>query len=368
VNAVTFSPDGTRVVSAAADTTARTWEVATGTELAVLRGHSAEVFAAGFVGDHTVVSVAKDNTVRYWDARPVASSGVWSGHTGFVYSVVYHPDGRHLISAAWDGTARIWDTAGKQVGELVHPEGSRVCAVAVHTNGRWVATQTQGTDDVRVWDFATRTLLHTWKGRNHYWKTGRLAFHPTDPLLASGDNDGTVRLYDVATGKEVAALDKTCDDVRDVAFSPCGKWLVVAEDSTRIARVWEVATRTEVATLTGHTDAVYATTFSPDGKVVATGSDDGTVRLWATADWSCLGVLKHGVRVHDVAFTPDGTRLACGCADNTVRLWDVAHRREVAELRGHADYVHSLAFRADGRQLVTASGDGTLRTWDAPTD
>ncbi len=368
VNAVAFSPDGKRLVSAADDTTARTWEVATGTELAVLRGHSREVLAAGFVGDDTVVSVAKDNTLRYWDARPIASSGVWAGHTGFVYSTAYHPDGRHVVSGSWDGTARIWDTtAGKQVGELPHPADARVCAVAVHPNGKWVATLVHGRDDVRLWDFATRKLLQTWKGKGGHWKTGRLAFHPTDPLLACGSNDGRVRLYDITTWKEVGVLMAgDADAIRDVAFSPCGTWLVAAGDSSRTAQVWEVATRKEVAVLTGHTDAVYCAAFSPDGKVLATGSDDGTVRLWNTADWTPLGTLRHGVKVHGVAFTPDGIRLACGCADNTVRLWDVARRREVAELRGHTDYVHSLAFRPDGRQLVTASGDGTLRTWDAP--
>ena len=105
--------------------------------------------------------------------------------------------------------------------------------------------------------------------------------------------------------------------------------------------------------------------FSRDGTLLASGSTDGTVRLWDVATQKELAVLSHGTNAYGMSFTPDGTRLAVGCADNTIRLWDVATRQEVAELRGHTEYIHGLAFDADGSRLVSASGDGTLRVWDS---
>jgi WD40 repeat protein len=92
---------------------------------------------------------------------------------------------------------------------------------------------------------------------------------------------------------------------------------------------------------------------------------DGTVRLWDTATWREVGLLKHGIKVYGVAFTPDGKLLATACADNLIRIWDVDARQELAALRGHTDYVHAVAFSPDGTRLVSASGDKTLRIWDA---
>jgi DNA-binding beta-propeller fold protein YncE len=245
-----------------------------------------------------------------------------------------------------------------------HPETEKVCGVAVNPTGTWVATGCGG-DGVYLWDFATGERLHKWKGGNGYWKTGRLAFHPSADLLAACGGHETVEVYNPTTRKVVATLDTEADAVRDVAFSPNGKWLAAAGDADKTVHVWEVGTWKKVASLTGAKDAYSALAFSPDSGTLACGSHDGDVYLWGTAQWARQAILSHGVRVHGVTFSPDGTRLACGCEDNTVRLWDTARREQVTELRGHNGYVHHLAFSPNGRRLVTASGDLTLRAWDA---
>ena len=107
--------------------------------------------------------------------------------------------------------------------------------------------------------------------------------------------------------------------------------------------------------------------FDPKSRVLASGSNDGTVRLWDTSTWKQMDTLKHGTNVYSLAFSRDGSRLAGACADNKIRLWDVANREgasEVAELQGHTDYVHSIAFSYDGTRLVSGSGDNTIRIWD----
>ncbi len=365
VFSVAFSPDGSRLVSASEDRTLRTWEVPSGQELGVHRGHSRAVAGATFLNNDTVVSVGKDSTLRYWDARPGTGSGLWTGHTEFVYAVAYHPDGRHVVSGSWDGTARVWDSRGQEVRRFDQPHKERVCGVAVNPTGKWVATVSWG-DNVHLWDFATGQKLHTWERETHYWKTGRVAFHPTADLLAACGGRPVVSVLNPATRKEVVALDTAADAVRDVTFSPDGKWLAATGDSDKTVHVWEVATWKKVATLTGAKDAYYAAAFSPDSRTLAAGALDGDVFLWATGTWDHRATLPHGVKVYGLAFTPDSLRLACGTADNTVRVWDTTRREQVAELRGHTDYVHGLAFSPDGRRLVTASGDMTLRAWDAP--
>ncbi len=378
VGAVAFSSDGGRLVSASDDRTLRLWDVTTGQELAVLRGHTGGVTGATFVGPDTVASVSLDRTIRYWDTRSGPGSGLWAGHSGFVYSVAYHPDGKHVVSGSWDGTARVWDADGRVVRRFDMPvverkggerengrERERVCCVAVHPAGKWLATVSWG-DNVHMWDFETGDRLHTWERPLNHWKTGRVAFHPTADLLACSGGRSVVSVYNPRTKATVAELETKADAVWDVAFSPDGKWLAAADDSERTVHVWEVATWKKATMLTGAKDACYSLAFSPDGRTLACGSVDGNVYLWDTNTWERQATLPHGVRVYGLAYTPDGARLACACADNTVRVWGTARHEQVAELRGHTDYVHSLAFSPNGHRLVTASGDLTLRTWDAP--
>jgi hypothetical protein len=117
--------------------------------------------------------------------------------------------------------------------------------------------------------------------------------------------------------------------------------------------------------LTGHTDGIPAVAFSPDGDMLATGSWDGTIRLWLVGETESSAVLDgHGDKVFAVAWSPDGTALASGGADGQIILWDVETGEQIRSFEGHTDGVPSLAFSPDGEQLVSASNDGTLRLWD----
>ena len=155
------------------------------------------------------------------------------------------------------------------------------------------------------------------------------------------------------------------DDVSSAAFSPDGSRIVTASDDNT-ARIWDAATGKEIAVLRGHDGSVNSAAFSPDGSRIVTASEDKTARIWDAATGKEIAVLRgHDGAVNSAAFSPDGSRIVTASVDKTARIWDAATAKEIAVLRGHEDGVSSAAFSPDGSRIVTASDDKTARIWDA---
>ncbi|MBL8062662.1 MAG: PQQ-binding-like beta-propeller repeat protein [Anaerolineales bacterium] len=200
-------------------------------------------------------------------------------------------------------------------------------------------------------------------------KIGSVAFSADGKYVVSGSWDNTARIWEAATGIEVARLTHE-DDVVSVAFSPSGKYVLTGSwDGT--ARVWDATTGIEVARM-AHDDIVYSVAFSPEtplgtgGKYVASGSGDNTVRVWEAATGLEVARMTHDGPVTIVAFSPDGRYVASGSVDSTARVWDASTGKEVARMT-HNGNVVSVAFTPDSKYIVSASGDFTARVWEAAT-
>ncbi len=154
------------------------------------------------------------------------------------------------------------------------------------------------------------------------------------------------------------------DAVRAVAFSPDGTRVATGSDDGS-ARVFDTATGTELSRL-DHGDAVYTVAFSPDGSRVATGSEDGSARVFDTATGTELSRLDHGDAVYAVAFSPDGSRVATGSDDHSARVFDAITGTELSRL-DHGSIVDAVAFSPDGSRVATGSLDDSARVFDAIT-
>ncbi|WP_370949151.1 helix-turn-helix domain-containing protein [Amycolatopsis sp. cg5] len=203
-----------------------------------------------------------------------------------------------------------------------------------------------------------------------------VAFSPDRHTLATGDDDHTVRLWEVSDPRHPAAITTLpghTAEINSVAYSPDGRTLASGsyDRSIRLWDVTDVAHPVELATISGHTEAVQSVAFSPDGRALATASVDHTLRLWDLTDPrhpTETSVLTDSLdSLLKVVFSADGNLVAAAGKDQIVWLWDVADRRhpvKVAAITGHTQVIATAAFSPTGRVLATAGDDQTVRMWD----
>jgi WD40 repeat protein len=376
-SSATFSPDGTRIVTASWDKTARVWDAATGKPIGEpLAGHGDVVRSAAFSPDgKRIVTASWDKTARVWDAatgKPIGEP--LAGHGDIVNSATFSPDGTRIVTASWDKTARVWDAAtGKAIGEPLKGHDDYVWSAAFSPDGARIVTASSDRT-ARVWDAATgKAIGGPLKG--HRDIVNGAAFSPDGKRIVTASSDKTARIWDAASGKAIAELRGHDGAVESAAFSPDGKRIVTASwDKT--ARVSDAESGKPIGEpLKGHEDRVNSAAFSPDGTRIVTASSDKTARVWdaATVRGAAIGKAIAELRGHDgavqsVAFSPDGTRIVSASSDKTARVWDAATGKLIGEpLTGHEDRVGSAAFSPDGQRIVTASQDRTARIWDAAT-
>jgi WD40 repeat protein len=342
-----------------------------------------------------------DYLMRLRDGPRPPLQGGDEGHKGGLWRAVFSPDGRRVVTASIDGTAKVWDIATGRVlvtfhGHEIKIPGTQIAApgaprvpimcVAFSPDGRYVASGGLAPKDLGLTALTdTKQLFDPRKmiGVVKVWdaKTGKeavvfdqqiglvdfLAYSPDGTRIASSSigEDNSVAVWDVRTGKDVRFVRGYPTHVHRVCFSPDGR-LLVTGSTDGIVRFWDATTLEKVRTIEAHPAPVYDLAFSVDGSRLGSAGVDGTVCVWETATGSRLLTLRgHTGAAMGVAFGPDGLRIATAGFDKTVRLWDARTGEEKITLRGHNELVASVVFSPDGRQLLSAGFDKVARIWDA---
>ncbi|GAB4173455.1 MAG: NB-ARC domain-containing protein [Coleofasciculaceae cyanobacterium] len=238
---------------------------------------------------------------------------------------------------------------------------SGILTVAISPCGNLLATGDVN-GEVRLWQVADGKQRFTLKGHTSWvWS---VAFSPDGCTLASSSDDCTVRLWDIQEGRCVRVLRGHSSGISAVTWSPDGGTLASSSDDASV-RLWPIGEGRCIRILSGHTSRVRGVTWSPDGRTLASGSFDLTVRVWDVQQGNCLTVLSgHSRGVGAVTFSPDSRTLASGSEDQTVRVWDVQQGNCLKVLSGHSSGVGAVAFSPDGCTLASGGEDQTVRVWD----
>jgi RNA polymerase sigma factor (sigma-70 family) len=373
-----FSPDGKVLASGGKDGTARLWDPASGQALQTISAHKGEVRGLAFSGDgKRLATSGTDKMVYVWDAESGKRLTTCGGHENSVESVAFSPDGKLLATCGRDTTLRLWDSAtGKQTRSLKHD--SWLARATFSPDGRLLAVAGDWGGKVHLWDLAAAADKPRWRARHPHsiW----VDFSPDGKKLAGSGWEPTVRVWDVATGKEEGAAPAAGHTgwVYAVAVLPDRKTLVSTSSDGAVI-VWDLAKGRELRRMEGHKDRVHCLAMAPDGKTVATGGRDQMVRLWDVASGKELAKIAAGGCPHGLAFAPDGRHLASASGNDLygdwvleipghgAAVWDAATGKPVVRLEGHEGGVKAVAYSPDGKTIATGGNDKTARLWDAAT-
>ncbi len=268
--------------------------------------------------------------------------------------------GAYWAASSRNGEVRIWDSGGQMLHRVWQAHSDLIWSLAFNPDSTLLATG--GFDGtIKLWEVASGALL--WSGR-HPGDVFGVSFAPDGSLIVSSGGNAVI-LWDVKRGTQVQVLPHP-NVVISVAWSPDGR-LIASGDVEGHIRLWAVI-GTEPAVcalvLAAHKKQVNVLVFSPDGRTLASGSSDGTVKLWESPSGLLRETLTGYIdRVTRMAWSPHGRLLAGGDFEKAIWLWDVEQGKYRSALRGHTDAVTSLAFTSDSRSLISG-GDSTLRVWD----
>jgi RNA polymerase sigma factor (sigma-70 family) len=378
-----IAPDGVTGLSYTTDGRLRFTDLVTGRvckEAAVPEFAAPSAFVRGaFRADGKVVAAISKGTVTLWDipeGKVMTTFPVPHSEGDLVLS----PDGRTLAvvyrlpktaTDAESGAVSLWGVAtGKELRRLAG-HGDPIYQAVFSPDGKRLATG-GGIQDktVRIWDVDTGAELVRIPGPDGWVRP--VDFSPDGKTVAAAGQDGVIRLYDAATGKErqrlvIPGQDDTYGPwVMSVAFAPDGKTLV-SGGTEKAVRVWDLATGKEAAGVTGHQDEVTGVVVTPDGKTAISAGKDSALIVWDLATgherarWP-----GHHDGINAIALSTDGKTLVS--AGRQVFVWDVATGRRVRELVGHRESVGAVAFAPDGKTVATACGpDHVIRLWEPAT-
>ncbi|KAI9168631.1 hypothetical protein H9P43_008004 [Blastocladiella emersonii ATCC 22665] len=343
--------DGQLIASGSSDNTARLWHTESGTQAAILHGHTSRIW--DLVADplgHTVATASGDGSIRLWDVRrmyddpaaaapaagtpadgapaaaavpapaaPVtgalplpslAASAVLSGHAGDVYTVAYHPGGAQLASGGYDRTVRIWDAAtGAPIKTFAGTGG-------VHSSSSSGSSTSSS-------------------GTGHSLAVTATAFTPMGNLLVTGSKDSTLRFWDLISGVCVRTLTSHLGEVTSVSCSPSGTYLLTSSKDNA-NRLWDLRMLPRpLRRFKGHTNTAKnfvraAFAGGGDGALIVGGSEDGVGYVWDRESGALLQRLRaHRGTMYDVRWCARQQLLVSCSEDATVRTWHYDDRRPI---------------------------------------
>jgi WD40 repeat protein len=326
----TYNPDGDLLATAEASGDIYLWRISDGQRVAIYQGHSNWTRSMTFSPDGKILASASDDrTIKIWDVETGREIVTIGPHTHSFRGINFSQDGKRLMTGGDDCQIRIYDVPGL-LSDAPNPAIETHCIQYLRGHNGWVFSA---------------------------------VYSPDESQIASTSMDGTVRIWEVATGNCLHVLPHEHWTIRTI-FSPDGSKLFVSGRSTTLY-IWDTRSGVLLNTLTGHTDWIWSIECSADGQTLFSTGEDLTIRIWDLTEGVCRTVIRaHQQRIWTISLAPDGRHLVSGSEDRTIKIWDLDRAKCVKTINGYSNSINSIAFVPKSDWLVSAHRDRAIRIWN----
>ncbi|PVF91789.1 WD40 repeat-like protein [Serendipita vermifera] len=369
VTRFSISPDGTRIVSGSDDKTVRMWDTTTGASIGNTLDVDSIVIYLTFSSDGSHVTIGTRSgflTRWHWSSGEVNSIKLQCH--GDINAPVFSPDETRVIfrSHGW-GLGTCDTTTGEMIDTLFQGNIQYDTIFSSSPDKTRIACSHEGS--VYLWDATTVKRIGI--ASLGHRSSSPLHFSPDGSRIALGFDDGTLQLWNVATGlRFLAEWMAHSHGIRCLAFSPDGTRVVSGSHDCTL-RLWDTMTYSSIGVvMKGHVGWISCLAFSSDGNTIVSGSSDGTICIWDGLTGTSIGGPQggHNNGIICISFLADDTRIVSGSHDGTLRLWNVTAFRNVGVTQEcHTRRVTVMVFSPDGNRVISGSRDSTLRLWDTET-
>jgi WD40 repeat protein/tetratricopeptide (TPR) repeat protein len=383
VEALAWSPDSKRIASADSNGVAQVWGTMNGGNVLVYNEHDSTIRAIAWSPDGKRIASAGDGTVQVWDATTGEHLCTYRRHLPYeVVAVTWSPDGKYIASGARDGTVHIWAAADERHIYTYRGHFDHVQAVAWSADGACIASCSRD-KTVQVWAAegiralaasnakkmvrpSPGALLCTYHG--HAQKITAVQWSPHGKRIASASMDGTVQVWDAATGNTISIYRGHAGPVRALSWLRGGEKIASGGDDTTV-QVWEAGTSKQIFTYRGHTTKVKRVSWwssSHGGSGVVSVGEDGIARTWEDTTGKLVATTHE--QTHPITpgvKSPNGKFIAYEGDDGTVQIRDAKTGSSVLIYRGHSGAVTIVTWSRDGKRIASVDDDTTIQVWRA---
>lgn len=304
---------------------------------------------AFYPNSQCIVTGSKDRTAKIWDMCTRKCSLILQGHRSDIYSVACSPNGKYVLTACRDGTVKIWDAITgiciqtRQAHDFfidhsadihcrdtlfgcISPGG--VLSTKYSLNGKYIVTASED-HTAKIWDSNLVNCLKVLHGHN--WFVLSASYSPDDHYVATASWDGTVKIWDLKNGLCTQTL-QIFEEINDVSYSPNGHHIVTAP-LEGAAKIWDITTGTCLQTLKEPTNSIVSANYSPDGCYIITTSWSGIANIWNSQIGSCIQTLQgHTSKINSAIYSPCGCYIVTASDDGTSKIWSVKENEYIDTL------------------------------------
>ena len=345
-------------------------------EIATLEGHRGPIAACKYSPDgRKILSAAWDKTLKVWDAESFVELATLEGHLEVVDSCNFSPNGRRIISGSHDKTIKIWDTeSGNEIMEISVDMGNGVETCAYSPDGNMILSSSFATSSIMLYEAVNGEKL----GRILSAETsilGKFAVSPDGKKIALCNNTGEIKICDVKSHKVLALSPKYYSHGESCVYSPDGRRIVSSFISGFGLKIIDSKSIPIIINKECHQGEINSCAYSADGvSIVSSSADDGKIIVWDSKNGEKITSLE-GERVGGFnrkttcMFSPDCTKILFSSFNGKIKIIDTVTEKETLVITGLSDGPRGLddcTFSPDGHRIAAVFYDG-IKIYDSDT-